>query len=51
MKSIMVGLTLLIITTVTWACVHINIADGDVYDSNTVTGIEIEEEQDANNED
>jgi hypothetical protein len=51
MKSIVVGLAILIIASVAWSCVHINITGGDVDDSNTITGIEIEEEQDANNED
>ena len=49
MKWLIIALGIVLLA---WtACVHINISDGDIDDSNTVTGIEIEEEQDANNED
>lgn len=49
MKWLIIALGLVLLA---WtACVHINISDGDIDDSINVTGIEKEEEQDADNED
>jgi hypothetical protein len=48
MKSIVVGLAILIIASVAWSCVHINVSDGDLSADTDVAGIH--NEPDTNND-